>query len=961
MINYKEIEEKWQKAWNSAKIFEVEPSEKEGLLVTAAFPYVNSPQHIGHIRTYGTADTYARYKRMRGFNVLYPMAFHATGTPILAFAKRIRNNDKELIDEMKLFHVPEHEIRNMTDPKYIADYFMNEMEIGMRAAGYGIDWRRKFVSTEPLFSAFVEWQFLKLKEKGYITKGTHPIGWCPNDKNAVGQHDTKHDVQPEIQAITVVKFKDSASDVYFGCATYRPETIYGVTNIFIDKNSKYVVAKIKGEKYYLSKESAESLKYQFEMQIENEINGSDLLSKKAINPINNKELPVLPGFFVKPDVGTGVVMSVPAHAPFDYVALQRLKKENYPVPEMEYKKIIEVEPKDGISIGRSLTDVSMGASSALHPEIPALAYLEILHANENAIDDMLEFATKLLYREESHWGIMLVNEYKGMKEPEARELVKQNLEKANSAIQIYTISNDEPVYCRCGYRVIVKIVEDQWFINYGDPKWKELARSSLKFITIIPEKLRLAFENVIEWLDLRAAEREQGLGTVFPFDKSYVIEALSDSTLYMCFYTFVQILRTEKITPEQLKPEFFDYMLLAVGDIGKVAESTKIDQHIIGKCKESFEYWYHNTSRHSGPDLISNHLTMYIFNHVGLMREGYRPKQIVVNGLVNYEGEKMSKSLGNIVPLADGVEKYGADPIRFVELATADLDTTTEFNTDSINSIHVKNDFLYKSILSLPSIKSKELSHMDYWLYSKLNSKIRNATTFMDGINMKGAYTEAYYNSINELKKYIERNGENEIVMREFLENVTLMLAPIMPHVAEEFWSSFGKTTLVAQEKWPEANPQMINPEEELVEDIIDKTMEDMRQGLDLTSKISANSGKLVKEIRIIIADQWKVTAYNLLAKTKNMSTVLENQDLLSHVSKDVAAQFLGQFAKKLNTLKEGPEFSTELLLKAFVEAKDHIGNRFNTRIEVESESSSKSSRASRALPEKPSIDIIWG
>ena len=100
-MDYKNIEEKWQKAWNDGKVFEAEPNDKKPLLVTAAFPYVNMPQHIGHIRTYGTADTYAKYMSMRGFNVLYPMAFHATGTPVLAFAKRIANNDQELIDEIE--------------------------------------------------------------------------------------------------------------------------------------------------------------------------------------------------------------------------------------------------------------------------------------------------------------------------------------------------------------------------------------------------------------------------------------------------------------------------------------------------------------------------------------------------------------------------------------------------------------------------------------------------------------------------------------------------------------------------------------------------------------------------------------------------------------------------------------------------------------------------------------------
>lgn len=959
MINYKEIEEKWQRAWNEAKLFEVEPNDKKPLLVTAAFPYVNAPQHMGHIRTYGTADTYARYMRMRGYNVLYPMAFHATGTPLLAFAKRIRNNDQELIDELKMFHVPDDEIKRMTDPEYIANYFIKSTEAGMKAAGYGIDWRRKFISIEPIFSKFVEWQFMHLKEQGHIVKGKHPVGWCPNENNAVGQHDTMHDVQPEIEEITVIKFKDATSDTFFGCATFRPETVYGVTNIFVGTDVKYVIAKINGEKFYIAQDSIYNLKHQFDISIEGEISPQDLLSKKAINPVNGKEIPILPGFFVKSDVGTGVVMSVPAHAPFDYVAVQRLKINNYPMPEFDFPKVLEIEKKDGIGIGRSLTDVSAGEVAPQHPEIPALAYLEILHANENAIDDMVEFATKLAYREESHWGVMTIDEYKGMREPDARELITQKLRKDSNAFGIHVISNDEPVFCRCGFRVVVNIV-DQWFINYGDGKWKESARKDLGGMMIRPEKLRHTFENVVEWIDLRATERKQGLGTVFPFDNTSIIESLSDSTLYMAFYTFDHVIRSEKLEPSNLKPEFFDYVMLSKGEPQKVSETTGIGEPALRRCKESFEYWYTNTSRHSGPDLIPNHLTMYMFNHVAILDEKYWPKQIVVNGFVDYEGEKMSKSLGNIIPILDGIEKYGADPLRFIEIAGADLDTSTEFTTENMNSVQAKNEFLHRTILSLPTIKSKEISHMDYWLYSKLNSKIKAATPMMDIINLKGAYTEIYYNSINELRRYLERSGENAIVLREFLEKITLMLAPAMPHVAEEFWYALGNSSLVAQEKWPEVSEDMINNGEELIEDIIDNTVNDIRQGIELTGKIGDNSGKKVSEIKLIIAEQWKAKAYSLLSNSKNISEVMGNGEL-DKVDKAALSKYLGQFAKKLNTLNPRNELGMESLLKAFVEARPYMEGKFNARITVESEGSSKSGRAARALPEKPSIDIIWG
>jgi leucyl-tRNA synthetase len=955
MINYKELEARWQKAWADAKIFEAEPGDKDGLLITAAFPYVNTPQHIGHLRTYGTADAYARYKRMMGFNVLYPMGFHATGTPVLAFAKRIANNDKELLDELKLFHIPEEEIKKMIDPVAIVNYFIPETKRGMMLAGYGIDWRRTFVSIEPLYSKQVEWQFLNMKEKGLLTKGRHPVGWCPNDNSVVGQHDTKHDVQPEIEAVTAIDFEEENGDAFFSCSTYRPETLYGVTNLFVNEKIAYVLARFNNRDHYMSKDSADILKHQFDIQIIKAVDAGELLKKRAVNPINGEAVPILPGYFVKSDIGTGVVMSVPSHAPFDYVALERLKAQGYPMPKMEYRKLIELDPEKGAVAASDTRE-----RGAINREIPALAYLKLMNLELTAQDADIERATKQIYKEEAHRGRMIVGSYIGMPEPEARDRIKQDLIREGNATEIYIMGNEDPVYCRCGYRAVIKVVEDQWFINYGDKAWKEQVREAFSRLTVYPEKYRLTFERVIEWIDLRAAERAQGLGTKFPFNPKHIIESLSDSTLYMCFYTFCHILRSNNIAPEALKPEFFDYVLNSKGSAEAVSKSTGMDSALVQKCRESFDYWYQNTSRHSAPDLVPNHLTMYVFNHVAFLNEEYWPKQIVVNGMVNYEGQKMSKSLGNIIPLVDGIEKYGADPLRFIEIAGAELDTETEFSASGIGSVTSRNEMLYGTITSLQGMPSNELRHIDYWLYSKLNSKIKQASMDMDGLRIKSAYTSIYYDSVSEMKTYLDRGGNNAIVLREFLESITLMIAPVMPHIAEEFWHLLGRTTLAATERWPAVNEAMINKEEELAETIIDGTIADISQGLELTSKIDQNKGKRLKSIRIIIADDWKAEAYNELASSKSISSVMSDQALAA-VNRDVLSKFLSQFAKKMQTLMPMEKLTSASALKGFADSKDYLSKRFDAEVTIESESASKSARAPRALPGKPAIDLVWG
>ncbi len=131
-MDWLRLEEKWRSRWNAEKQFKAEPDSKEKKFITVAYPYPNSPQHIGHGRTYTITDVHARFLRMKGYNVLFPMAFHYTGTPILGMAKRIEQKDPEIIDGLlNLYKVPEDKIAEFVDPVRIADYFHQEIRAGM--------------------------------------------------------------------------------------------------------------------------------------------------------------------------------------------------------------------------------------------------------------------------------------------------------------------------------------------------------------------------------------------------------------------------------------------------------------------------------------------------------------------------------------------------------------------------------------------------------------------------------------------------------------------------------------------------------------------------------------------------------------------------------------------------------------------------------------------------------------
>ena len=182
------IEPKWQRRWADEKLNEPRvDTDRKSFFITVAWPYPSGPMHVGHARTYLVPDIVARYRRMQGYNVLYPMGWHLTGTPIVGAAHRIISGDEPFIAVHKKFGVTDADLERMHDPKKFALYYARESRVGyrkgMRALGLGIDWTRECTSVDPRYSRMVTWQYLRLREKGLVTTGTHPVKFCPQDNN----------------------------------------------------------------------------------------------------------------------------------------------------------------------------------------------------------------------------------------------------------------------------------------------------------------------------------------------------------------------------------------------------------------------------------------------------------------------------------------------------------------------------------------------------------------------------------------------------------------------------------------------------------------------------------------------------------------------------------------------------------------------------------------------------------
>src|SRR3989344_8986600 len=187
-IDFSDIEKKWQKEWEKGKCFEANPDKRKKFFVNFPYPYINSYLHLGHGFSSVRVDILARFKRMRGFNVLFPQGWHCTGMPVWAASQRIREGEPKQIQIMKSQGFSEIKIKKFQDPKYWVDIFVPAAQEDFTRIGNSVDWRRSFITTElnPKYDKFIKWQFRKLKEKGLVVKGKHPVIWCPKDNIPVG-------------------------------------------------------------------------------------------------------------------------------------------------------------------------------------------------------------------------------------------------------------------------------------------------------------------------------------------------------------------------------------------------------------------------------------------------------------------------------------------------------------------------------------------------------------------------------------------------------------------------------------------------------------------------------------------------------------------------------------------------------------------------------------------------------
>lgn len=1008
------MEKKWQDKWEKSKLFQADHDERKKIFLTVAYPYPSGAMHIGHGRTYTVPDVYARFKRMQGYNVLFPMGWHVTGAPVIGIASRIKDKDPWTLELYEKVHkVPKTEIPKLEDPEYIVKYFSTEYHNVMNDMGYSIDWRREFRTTDPTYKKFIEWQIRKLKEMDLIRKGNHPVKYCPHCDNPVGDHDLLEGEGVGVNELTLLKFKlldknnneingidEGNNNVkYLVPATFRPETIYGSTNLWLNPDIEYIEVisdaskdGTNGETWIISKEAYDNISNQIkDLKIIGTIDPKPLIGTYVENPVTKEPHPLLPASFVDPEYGSGSVFSVPGHAPADYIALQDLKNNNELLEEYGLEDIVnKIEPLNVVTLKK-------------YSKIPARDVIERLNVKTQE-DPNLEEATNELYKVEHSKGIISdhIPIYSGERVSIARENIKKDMISKNQATIMYDFA-EHPVICRCGTKCVVKIMDNQWFLKYSDEEWKEKTRNLLRNENIIPNEVRSNLEYYIGWLEDWACSRRIGLGTKLPWDKQWLIEPLTDSTIYMSYYTIAKYLKD--INPNDLNDAFFEKVFFdndinidndintnkintsQLDSIGADIDDfkLKIDEDIISEIQNEFSYWYPLDWRLSAKDLVGNHLSFHMFHHAAIFPPENWPQGMVVFGMGLLEGNKMSSSKGNVILLSDAIEEYGADVVRLFLMSSAepwqDFDwrekevVGTKRRLDWFFEFAEKIESIKKSPLDLSNIERVDLTRkIDLWMMNQLLIRINDATNALEGFQTRKALQDSLFLLKKDVDHYMYRtkhlleDPDEAIIfiLSSILEAWIRILAPFTPHSSEELWSKYGGEGFVSEAEWPityQYFPMKCTPTLNLQADscipseVIEKSEEMVQSIVKDINEIKKIVDVVPKKIHVYLAPDWKWLLYRIAADIGKPDigqimgraigeNIHDNKKEIADVAKKV-----GREITKTRYIGKIDEYDV------FSDALDFISEEVDAEVIIHTDDSyDPQNKAKNAMPYKPAI-----
>ncbi|ODQ67173.1 leucyl-tRNA synthetase [Nadsonia fulvescens var. elongata DSM 6958] len=961
---------------------------------TMAYPYMNGVLHAGHSFTLSKVEFSTGFERMQGKRALFPLGFHCTGMPIKACADKLvreleqfgpnfdqnvpaeeetsvpvvaakkedvtkfnakkskaaakQGRGKYQFEIMLQLGISREEIKEFSDPLHWLEHFPPLCQKDCTEFGARIDWRRSFITTDvnPYYDAFVRWQMNRLHELGNIKFGERYTIYSAKDGQPCMDHDRSSGEAVLPQEYTGIKINisewpEAAKEVlanadipldgkkcYLVAATLRPETMYGQTCCFVSPKIDYGLFDAGNNEYFITTERAfKNMSYQKLTPVRGEykplaiIPGKTLIGARINAPLSAyPEVRVLPMETVLANKGTGVVTCVPSDSPDDYITTVDLRnKPEYYGIDPEWVKYDPIPIIETPSYGN----------------LTAEKLVQDLKIKSPKDKDALAKAKELAYKEGFYQGVMVYGKYVGEKVEVAKAKCKADLIASGDA---FTYNEPENVVIsRSGDECIVSL-EDQYYMNYGEETWKNKAEECLANMNTFSSETRNGFESVLDWLKNWALSRTYGLGTKIPWDHKYLVESLSDSTVYMAYYTICHFLHSDvegkklgsfNITPEQMTDEVFDYIFCRRDEI-----NCEIPIEKLNAMRREFEYFYPLDCRISGKDLIPNHLTFFIYVHTALFPKKFWPRGIRANGHLLLNNEKMAKSTGNFMTLEQIVKKFGADAAR---IALADGgDTIEDANFDESNAnaailrLYNFKEWAEEIVANSDKLRTGATDgFFDTAFENEMNQLIAETKKEYVATNYKSALKSGLFDFMIARDYYRDSTAGNigmhkDLIIR-YIETQALLIAPIAPHFSEYIYREIlKKEGSIQTAKFPEVSKPVdkaISASLQYVRDLARSVRE--AEGANLKKKKSNFDAKKPSKLTFYIVPHfpsWQEQYIDLVRESFDSLNLTFTDDLKAKVGKlgDVkrGMQFVNHVKSRLTSGGESAEnvFARKLL-----------------------------------------------
>ena len=748
--NHKKIEPKWQKYWEKNSTFVTSEDSKPKYYVLDMFPYPSgSGLHVGHALGYVATDIVARFKRMKGFNVLHPMGWDAFGLPAEQYA-----------------------IKTGTHPSITTSQNIQNFKRQINQLGFSYDWSREINTTDPEYYKWTQWIFLQLYNQGLAYQEEVAVNWCPelravlaneevvDGKSDIGGHpvyrtpmkqwvlkitkyaesllngledlDWPENIK-ELQKNWIGKsegveinfsIKDSSEEpikVY----TTRSDTLFGATYMVIAPEHPLV------DKIVTEEQKTAVKKYTKETQQKSDFDRTEINKNKtgiftgsyAINPLSKEEMEIWVADYVLISYGTGAIMAVPGHDERDW---EFAKKYDLPIKEVvkggDVTKGAFIDKGDAIIVNSSHPDtLSIDGLTVEEAIKKTIQYIEEKELGTGAVNYKLR---DWLFSRQRYWGepFPIIHTDDGPK----------TVEEENLPVMLPEIENYKP---------------------------SDDGKSPLSTIK--------------NWVEVKDSS-----GNIVGLRETNTMPQWAGSCWY--YLRFTDPLNRDNSWSKK-KEKYWMPVDLYIGG----------QEHAVLHLLYA-RFWHH------------------VLHDLGLVSTKEPFKKLYNQGMIlGNDGAKMSKSRGNVVNPDDIIDEYGADSMRLYEMFMGPLNKSKPWNTKGLQgcyrfinklwSIIVNEEGKLSSNIIDKNTDNKETIHLHHTTIKKVGNDVENLH---------------FNTAVSQLMIYSNHLQTVDKIPREFVSDLVKIIAPFVPHLAEELWSLLGNKNSLAYENWPDYDEKLTQTDE---------------------------------------------------------------------------------------------------------------------------------------------------